>query len=46
MENRINFKPNKKKLERNNSLNYIIAIPTLRCNFSCSTVEFQSLSKF
>ena len=34
----------KKKLERNNSLNYIIAIPTLRCNFSCSYCQVSRAS--
>ena len=41
MENRINFKPNKKKLERNNSLNYIIAIPHYVATFHAPTVKFQ-----
>lgn len=34
----------KKKLEKNNSLNYIIAIPTLRCNFSCSYCQVSRAS--
>ena len=38
------FQTKLKKVRKNNSLNYIIAIPTLRCNFSCSYCQVSRAS--